>query len=96
VPETHAGLAVGVGASKFGLAADELGGAVEAGGGPHGPLAWRGIHLHVGSQLGAIDAWRDAVRRALALLVLQRGGLERFDTLDIGGGFPVAPASSRS
>ena len=90
-PETHAGLAVGAGASKFGLAADELGAAVESGGGPDGPLAWRGIHLHVGSQLGAIDAWRDAVRRALALLVLQRGGLERFDTLDIGGGFPVAP-----
>ncbi|HYC07319.1 MAG TPA: hypothetical protein VEG29_05290, partial [Candidatus Binatia bacterium] len=94
VPETHAGLAVGAGASKFGLAPEELGAAVEAGGGPDGPLAWRGIHLHVGSQLGALDAWRDAVRRALALLVLHRGGLERFDTLDIGGGFPVAPAGS--
>ncbi len=90
-PETHAGLAVGAGTSKFGLAEDELGAAVEAGGGPDGPLAWRGIHLHVGSQLGAIDAWRDAVRRALALLVLQRGGLPDFDTLDVGGGFPVAP-----
>ncbi|MFI5226711.1 MAG: hypothetical protein ACHQ3P_08555 [Candidatus Limnocylindrales bacterium] len=90
-PETHAGLAVGAGTSKFGLGEDELGAAVAAGGGPGGPLAWRGIHLHVGSQLGAIDAWRDAVRRALALLVLHRGGLPDFDTLDVGGGFPVAP-----
>jgi diaminopimelate decarboxylase len=89
-PETHRGLAVGAGTSKFGLADDELGAAIEAGGGAHGPLHWRGIHLHVGSQLGAVDAWRDAVRRALALLGLLRGGLPHLDTLDLGGGFPVA------
>ena len=88
-PETQHGLAVGAGSSKFGLADDELAGAIEAGGGAEGPLRWRGIHLHVGSQLGAVDAWRDAVRRALALLALVRGGLPGFDTLDVGGGFPV-------
>ena len=94
VPETHAGLAVGSGTSKFGMSESELAGAIEAGGGPDGPLRWRGIHLHVGSQLGAVDAWRDAVRRALALLALLRGGLPDFDTLDVGGGFPVAPAGT--
>ena len=88
-PETQHGLAVGAGSSKFGLADDELGAAIEAGGGPDGPLRWRGLHLHVGSQLGAIDAWRDAVRRALALVGLLGGGLPAFDTLDVGGGFPV-------
>ena len=45
----------------------EIAEAIEAGGGPDGPLRPRGIHLHVGSQLGAVDAWRDAVRRALAV-----------------------------
>ena len=40
----------------------ELTGAV-AGLPEDGPLRARGIHLHVGSQLGAVDAWRDAVRR---------------------------------
>lgn len=90
-PETHAGFATGAADSKFGMTADELTGAIAAGGGPDGPLRWRGIHLHVGSQLGAVDAWRDAVRRALALLALLRGGLPDFDTLDVGGGFPVAP-----
>ncbi len=90
-PETHRGLAVGTGSSKFGLADDELAAAIEAGGGPAGPLRWRGIHLHVGSQLGAIDAWRDAVRRGIALVALLRGGLPDFDTLDLGGGFPVPP-----
>ena len=67
----------------------ELAAAIEAGGGPDGPLRPRGIHLHVGSQLGAVDAWRDAVRRALAVAALWRGSIESFDTLDVGGGFPV-------
>ena len=56
-----------------------------------GPLRPRGIHLHVGSQLRAVDAWRDAVRRGLAVVGLLRGGLAAFDTLDVGGGFPVMP-----
>jgi diaminopimelate decarboxylase len=89
-PETSRGLAVGAAGTKFGLDDDELAAAIEAGGGPAGPLRWRGIHLHVGSQLGAVDAWRDAVRRALALVALMRGTLPHFDTLDVGGGFPVA------
>ena len=47
--------------SKFGMTETELTDADRAlGGGPDGPLRPRGIHLHVGSQLGAVDAWRDA------------------------------------
>jgi diaminopimelate decarboxylase len=56
-------------------------------------LSPRGVHLHVGSQLRAVDAWRDAVRRGLAMVALLGGSLPRFDTLDLGGGFPVLPAS---
>jgi len=89
VPETSPGLAVGAGGSKFGMTETELAAAVEAGGGAGGPLRPRGIHLHVGSQLGAVDAWRDAVRRALAVTALWRGAIDTFDTLDVGGGFPV-------
>jgi diaminopimelate decarboxylase len=91
-PDTHAGLAVGARASKFGMRDDELAATIDAGGGPDGPLAWRGIHLHVGSGLRTVDAWRDGVRRSLALLALLGGGLPSFDTLDVGGGFPVGPA----
>jgi diaminopimelate decarboxylase len=91
-PETQRGLAVGAGGSKFGMTADELTHAVDAIrlGRRAGALAPRGIHLHVGSQLGAVDAWRDGVRRALATLALVRGSVPGFDTLDVGGGFPVA------
>lgn len=94
VPETITGLAVGAGASKFGMTETELAAAIEAGGGPDGPLYPRGIHVHVGSQLGAVDAWRDAVRRALAVTALWRGTIDSFDTLDIGGGFPVFEAGT--
>ena len=92
VPETIPGLAVGEGTSKFGLTETEATGLVEwllthAA----GSIRPRGIHLHVGSQLRAVDAWRDAVRRSLAVVGLLRGGLDDFDTLDVGGGFPVMP-----
>ncbi len=89
-PETLRQLAVGAGGSKFGMTADELSAAVEVVGTGPG-LVPRGVHLHVGSQLGAVDAWRDAVRRGLALLALLGGTRPAFDTLDVGGGFPVLP-----
>jgi diaminopimelate decarboxylase len=95
-PETLTGLAVGAGGSKFGMTETEIGEAITAGGGPDGPLRPRGIHLHVGSQLGAVDAWRDAVRKALSLAALWRGTIPSFDTVDLGGGFPVRPRGEPS
>jgi diaminopimelate decarboxylase len=90
-PETHAGLAVGAGASKFGMTETELTATIERLAATEGAIRPRGIHVHVGSQLGAVDAWRDAVRRGLAVLGLLRGGLSDVDTLDLGGGFAVPP-----
>jgi diaminopimelate decarboxylase len=88
-PETQHGLAARASDSKFGVLAEELPGVIEAAGGTDGPLRWRGIHLHIGSQLGAVDAWRSALRVGLRLLTLQRATLPDFDTLDVGSGFPV-------
>jgi diaminopimelate decarboxylase len=95
-PETRAGLAVGRASSKFGMTETELTAAVSSLASPAagGPVAARGIHLHVGSQLGAVDAWREAVRRGLAVLALLRAGLPAFDTFDVGGGFPVGDPGS--
>jgi diaminopimelate decarboxylase len=95
-PETHRGLSVGLGGSKFGMTEAEIGRALDAAGGGNSPIRPRGLHLHVGSQLGAVDAWRDAGRKALALLALLGGTLPEFDTLDLGGGFPVAPLGEPS
>jgi len=89
-PETLRELAVGAAGSKFGMTADELSEAVEVVGAAPG-LVPRGVHLHVGSQLRAVDAWRDAVRRGLAVVALLGGSRASFDTLDVGGGFPILP-----
>jgi diaminopimelate decarboxylase len=89
-PETLRELAVGAAGSKFGMTADELSEAVEVVAAARG-LVPRGVHLHVGSQLRAVDAWRDAVRRGLAVVALLGGTRPRFDTFDVGGGFPVLP-----
>ena len=50
-----------------------------------------GFSFHVGSQLDSVGAFRRAVETTLALMdrIERRTGL-RFDTLDIGGGFPVS------
>ncbi|CAN5819520.1 diaminopimelate decarboxylase [soil metagenome] len=88
-PETHLGLAVGAADSKFGVLTEELAEVIDAGGGVSGPLRWRGLHVHVGSQLGAVDAWRSAMRVGFRVLGLQRASLPDFDTLDCGSGFPV-------
>ena len=93
-PETLAGLAVGHGASKFGMTETELTTTVSEMPAEGGPLAIRGVHLHVGSQLGAVDSWRDAVRRGLALLALLGAGRPGMDTFDVGGGFPVGDPGS--
>jgi len=91
-PDTHAGLAVGSGSSKFGLREGELAEAIERGGGAGGPLRWRGVQLHVGSQLTGVSVWQEAVRRALAVFASWKRTLPNFEVLDVGGGFPVAPA----
>jgi diaminopimelate decarboxylase len=98
MPETHDGLAVGRAASKFGMTETELTAAAEGigGGVPRRAARIRGVHLHVGSQLGAVDAWRDAMRRALAVIALVRPALPHFDTLDVGGGFPVTSPDAAS
>lgn len=90
-PETQPGLAVGAGGSKFGMTETEIADAIEAGGGRDGPLRYRGLHVHVGSQLGAVDAWRDGARKAVALTALWRGSIDTFDTVDLGGGMPIRP-----
>jgi diaminopimelate decarboxylase len=95
-PETHAGLAVGAGGSKFGMTESEVAAGLDLAAASGGAVRPRGLHLHVGSQLGAVDAWRDAVRRALAVLGLLQGNDPDLDTLDLGGGFPVGPIDEPS
>jgi diaminopimelate decarboxylase len=90
-PETHHGLAVGARGSKFGVLSGEVAAVLEEGGGPDGPLRWRGIHVHVGSQLRSVDAWRTGVEVGLGVFQRHRQRVSTFDTLDVGGGLPADP-----
>jgi diaminopimelate decarboxylase len=90
-PETHHGLAVGARGSKFGVLAEEVETVLRAGGGTDGPLRWRGIHVHVGSQLGSVDAWKAGIALGLEVFAHHAEGLSSFDTLDVGGGLPADP-----
>lgn len=89
-PDTERGLAVGRGDSKFGLSPEEADSVLETLAG-RGPLRFRGLHVHAGSQLRSVEPWAAAVRAALVLFVRHAGRLEGWDTLDVGGGFPADP-----
>jgi len=88
-PETSEGLAVGRRGSKFGVAPEEIPSVIRAGGGVRWPLRWRGLHVHVGSQLSSVHAWRSAVADVLGGFAVLSARFPTFDTLDVGGGFPA-------
>jgi len=76
-------------ASTFGIAPDDAGALVghclRAG------LRVTGFTFHVGSQTVSAAPWVHAIHRTLALMRrLERAHGIRFDTLDLGGGLPVA------
>jgi len=91
-PETHDGLAVGRADSKFGMTADEIR-ALHAELRTVAGVRVRGLHVHVGSQLGAVDAWVDGFVRACALIDELDPDHVDLDTVDAGGGFPVGVGS---
>jgi diaminopimelate decarboxylase len=95
-PETRPEFAVGTRMSKFGMSQEEVLRLVQ---GPSlaGPgLRLRGIHVHVGSDLSDVRAFSSAGVRAAQLLAALRvravrpRDLRSLDTIDFGGGFPLA------
>lgn len=88
-PQTLDGLAVGRADSKFGMTAVEIRDVLASGLLATEAVRVRGLHVHVGSQLGAVDAWVDGAVRACALLRELDPDHTSLDTVDAGGGFPV-------
>lgn len=87
--DTHPHIATGSAASKFGVPVAQALAMMKA----HLPnTKIRGAHSHIGSQLGSPEATRQALEVMLAFVAEANsvgvGG--QIDTLDIGGGFPVA------
>src|SRR5579875_1604969 len=103
-PETRAEFAVGARSSKFGMSREDLLGLVRGGALDDPGLRLRGVHAHVGSDLGDVGAWCAAGVRSARLLAELRAEAEAgsarirsapadLDTIDFGGGFPL-PGSS--
>jgi diaminopimelate decarboxylase len=82
---THPHIATGHGSAKFGLDMPTVA-ELLAGAGRWPRLELAGIHTHIGSQLGDVDATRSALRAALHLIA----PYPHIRTINIGGGLPVA------
>ncbi|MFQ5407154.1 MAG: diaminopimelate decarboxylase [Anaerolineales bacterium] len=83
-PDTHHHIVTGSAASKFGLAPSDAH-ALRKADAPHVELC--GVHIHIGSQLPGPRATVAALDVALDFLA---DCPPAWDTLDLGGGFPVA------
>jgi diaminopimelate decarboxylase len=93
-PETRDEFAVGRRASKFGMSEVEIRSLVHSGVVTGGGLRLRGIHVHVGSDLGDVHAWAQAGLRATQLAAGLSDQVSGVDTVDFGGGFPLPAAGS--
>ncbi len=82
--QTHHHIATGHGGAKFGMSAETIKRTL-ANRRDFLHLRIQGLHLHIGSQLGQVDATVEAVKRAQALAE----PYSDIRTLNIGGGFPV-------
>ncbi len=85
--DTHHHISTGSAASKFGVPA-EAALAMIALGLPNVEI--RGVHIHIGSQLGSNKATLQAMEATLDFVERAKQAGAEIDTLDIGGGFPVA------
>lgn len=95
-PETRAEFAVGRPASKFGMSEAEICSLVRSGLVSGGGLRLRGIHVHAGSGLEDVRAWALAGLRATRLAAALGGEAGGLDTVDFGGGFPLAAPGAPS
>lgn len=83
--QTHHYIATGHGGAKFGMGAEAIRHLLENRA-DYYHIKIRGLHVHIGSQLGNVQATVEAVKRAQAIAQ----PYEDIRTLNIGGGFPVA------
>ncbi len=87
-PHTHSFITTGHGASKFGIDLKTVEALLRRHREfPH--LRFEGLHLHIGSQILEARPFRDAIRKALALIERVRKAGVPITTLNIGGGLGI-------
>jgi diaminopimelate decarboxylase len=85
-PDTHHHIQTGGARNKFGLAPAEALALAEQARREYAAIDLRGVHIHIGSQVPNADSTLEALEVALDFAAQVPG----LDTLDLGGGFPVA------
>lgn len=92
-PDTHRHIATGGGHSKFGLPVEDALALVRRAA-DFPAIRFRGVHVHIGSQIPDPSSTLQAIEIALRFIQqsasVSSGPSVDFNTLDIGGGFPVA------
>ena len=90
VTAAHAYIATGEEGTKFGIPATHGLAAAQRAASLDG-IELVGLDMHIGSQIGEVEAFADAQRRLRALLDEIRGaGITTICAVDVGGGFPIA------
>jgi diaminopimelate decarboxylase len=82
---THPSIATGHGGAKFGVGADDVKRILGEAAATYPNLCFKGLHVHVGSQLADTDASRTALQIAVALMKPHAS----MTAINIGGGMPV-------
>ncbi len=86
-PDTHRHIRTGGAGSKFGLPVAEAAALVRRAT-DYPALVFRGVHIHIGSQVPDPAPTLQAIEIALDFIA-QVSSAAEIDTLDLGGGFPV-------
>jgi diaminopimelate decarboxylase len=87
-PQTHPYISTGLGESKFGIAFDEALPLYRHAAALPG-IAIRGIDIHIGSQITALEPYRQATTKLLELVdALAAAGI-RLEHVDLGGGIGI-------
>jgi diaminopimelate decarboxylase len=87
-PQTHPYISTGLGESKFGIAFDEALPLYRRAAALPG-IALRGIDIHIGSQITALEPYRQATTKLLELVdALAAAGI-RLEHVDLGGGIGI-------
>ncbi len=90
VTAAHAYIATGEEGTKFGIPATRGLAAAQRAAALDG-IDLIGLDMHIGSQIGEVEAFADAQRRLRALLdEIRAAGITSVRAVDVGGGFPIA------
>ncbi|HEX2875669.1 MAG TPA: diaminopimelate decarboxylase [Polyangiaceae bacterium] len=87
--DSHAHIATGHDAAKFGISESDLGAAYAVIDGSEGRLSQVGVSVHLGSMMTSTEAYARSARKLCDLARERRGAAPKLKYVDFGGGFGI-------